>query len=183
MPRFTEAVIAPLGREPTVSMPVMPGAETGLRAPVCSGPVTDSMAPEHGPMLSTRHLSVLRLVADDLTNEEIAAQLGLSPSTVKGHLQNICSRLGVRSRIGAVVRAYRLGLLRAPWAGSELLCQDCQERLFLRATLDVLQKRLALARDGGVAQDIIADLERHVQTLTRALAAHQPRRSAEHEAA
>jgi LuxR family maltose regulon positive regulatory protein len=61
--------------------------------------------------LSRRELEVLRLLAEGLTNNEIAAQLYRSLSTVKGHNRNLFGKLGVRNRTGAVKRAQELGLL------------------------------------------------------------------------
>ena len=61
--------------------------------------------------LSERELEVLHLVADGLSNGEIANLLYISLSTVKGHTSNIFGKLGVKSRIQAVARARSLGLL------------------------------------------------------------------------
>ncbi|MCB9445954.1 MAG: helix-turn-helix transcriptional regulator [Ardenticatenaceae bacterium] len=61
--------------------------------------------------LSDRELEVLELIADGLTNQEIATQLFLALNTVKAHTRNIYSKLGVNSRIQAVARARDLGIL------------------------------------------------------------------------
>lgn len=61
--------------------------------------------------LTPRELEVLRLVADGLSNKEIARQLDISVHTVKFHLNTILSKLGARSRTEAVVIAARLGLI------------------------------------------------------------------------
>jgi DNA-binding CsgD family transcriptional regulator len=52
--------------------------------------------------LSARQLEVLRLVAEGLTNRQIARQLGLSEGTVRTHLMNVYTALGVQSRAAAV---------------------------------------------------------------------------------
>jgi LuxR family transcriptional regulator, maltose regulon positive regulatory protein len=62
--------------------------------------------------LSRREVEVLRLVADGLTNQEIAERLFLSDHTVHRHLANILNKLSVGSRAAAVARAAREGLLR-----------------------------------------------------------------------
>jgi DNA-binding NarL/FixJ family response regulator len=61
--------------------------------------------------LTTREHEVLQLVAAGLTNAEIAAELRLSPNTVKEHASSMFRKLGARNRADAVVRAQRLGIL------------------------------------------------------------------------
>jgi LuxR family transcriptional regulator, maltose regulon positive regulatory protein len=61
--------------------------------------------------LSKRELEVLKLVAQGLSNQEIAARLYLSLRTIKFHTGNIYGKLGVKSRTEAVSRARDLGLL------------------------------------------------------------------------
>jgi DNA-binding NarL/FixJ family response regulator len=62
--------------------------------------------------LTGREQEVLQLVAAGLTNAEIAAELRLSPNTVKEHASSMFRKLGARNRADAVVRAQRLGVLR-----------------------------------------------------------------------
>ena len=61
--------------------------------------------------LSLRELEVLRLIAQGLSNREIAERLFLAIITVKGHNRNIFRKLQVRRRTEAVARARELGLL------------------------------------------------------------------------
>jgi LuxR family maltose regulon positive regulatory protein len=61
--------------------------------------------------LSQRELEVLQLIADGLSNREIAARLFLAEVTVKGHNQRIFGKLQVQRRTEAVARARELGLL------------------------------------------------------------------------
>jgi LuxR family maltose regulon positive regulatory protein len=63
--------------------------------------------------LSEREIEVLQLVAEGLTNSEIAARLILSTYTVKTHTRNIYGKLGVNNRTQAVTKARTLGILSA----------------------------------------------------------------------
>jgi LuxR family maltose regulon positive regulatory protein len=64
--------------------------------------------------LTERELEVLTHVAAGARNREIASILNVSIKTVEFHLRNILSKLGVRSRTEAVVRAWQLELLALP---------------------------------------------------------------------
>ncbi|MBP8251492.1 MAG: hypothetical protein KAX40_03950, partial [Herpetosiphon sp.] len=64
--------------------------------------------------LSERELEVLRLVAEGASNNEIAAKLIISPNTVKVHMRNIYSKLGVLSRTEATMEAVRRGMIQVP---------------------------------------------------------------------
>ncbi|MBN1966697.1 MAG: response regulator transcription factor [Anaerolineae bacterium] len=59
-----------------------------------------------------RELEVLQLLAEGMSNKEIAAVLVISPRTVNFHLDNIYSKLGVSSRTEAAIYALRNGLVR-----------------------------------------------------------------------
>ena len=62
--------------------------------------------------LSERELEVLGLLAERLSDKEIAERLRISPLTVRRHSVNLYQKLHVNSRRQAVIRAQALGLLR-----------------------------------------------------------------------
>jgi ATP/maltotriose-dependent transcriptional regulator MalT len=85
------------------------GAELGLdekeTSPASRVPTASLPHP-----LTERELEVLRLLADGLTNPEIADRLYLSAGTIKVHTRNIYSKLGVSNRTQAVTQAQKLHL-------------------------------------------------------------------------
>lgn len=61
--------------------------------------------------LTERETEILRLMASGYSNKEIANSLGVAEGTVKNHVSNILSKLGVRDRTRAVLKAFEIGIV------------------------------------------------------------------------
>jgi DNA-binding NarL/FixJ family response regulator len=70
--------------------------------------------PEAGPFekLTPRQREVLQLIAEGLSNKEIAARLNLSLKTVESHRTELMERLGIHGVAGLTRYAIRMGLVR-----------------------------------------------------------------------
>ncbi len=74
------------------------------------GAASRDTPPESAPHLTQRERQVLGRLAQGMSNRQIAADLGISESTVKMHLTSVMSKLGVASRVQVLAAAHRLGL-------------------------------------------------------------------------
>ncbi|ALO09249.1 putative two-component system response regulator [Streptomyces venezuelae] len=99
-----DAVVAPSTTRRLLDRfsPMLPSTGTETRA------VDSALA-----RLTDREREVMMLVAQGLSNGEIAARLVLSEATVKTHVGRILTKLGLRDRVQVVVLAYESGLVRA----------------------------------------------------------------------
>jgi DNA-binding NarL/FixJ family response regulator len=66
-------------------------------------------------VLTDREREVVALVAEGLTNDDIAGRLYVSPATAKTHVNRAMTKLGARDRAQLVVLAYESGLVRPGW--------------------------------------------------------------------
>jgi DNA-binding NarL/FixJ family response regulator len=64
--------------------------------------------------LTPREAEVLKLIAQGLTNNEIAEHLVVSPTTVKSHINHLFTKAGIRDRAQAINYAYRTGIASPP---------------------------------------------------------------------
>jgi DNA-binding NarL/FixJ family response regulator len=79
-----------------------------------SQPEPRPAAPVAPDGLTTRETEVLVLIAEGLTNQEIARRLHVSTATVKTHINNLFAKTGLKDRAQAVRYAYSKGLVRPP---------------------------------------------------------------------
>jgi len=98
-PEVTVRVIAKLAQN---EQPEAPAPHAGPHVPAPIDPLT------------SRELEVLALLADGLSNAEIAQELFVGDATVKTHVSHVLAKIGARDRVQAVVYAHRAGLARPP---------------------------------------------------------------------
>jgi two-component system, NarL family, nitrate/nitrite response regulator NarL len=90
------------------------GAAAGLivRSAVLPRPVFGAAYPsEDAPLLTPREIEVLAAIGDGLSNKEVARRLGISPHTVKFHVEALFDKLDVTSRAEAVHKGLKRGLI------------------------------------------------------------------------
>ena len=87
---------------PSVTRTLLDRASSGLR---------QAPDPRLLASLTEREVDVLRLVAEGLSNNEVASRLYISGQTVKTHMERICTKLGVSGRVAAVKRGLEVGAL------------------------------------------------------------------------
>jgi LuxR family transcriptional regulator, maltose regulon positive regulatory protein len=100
---YLQNLLEAFGVPAAASLPPPKGASLPLASPL--------RQPTPAELFTNREIDVLTLLAQRLGDKEIAAQLVLSPLTVKKHTQRLYRKLGVSSRRAAVAEARRLGLI------------------------------------------------------------------------
>lgn len=99
-----QAVLNVAGSEPPAAVP---GA-----TPTTRWAFDDPESWDDKELVSDRESQVLQLVADGLSIVEVAAGLFISPRTVKNHLASVYRKLGATDKTQAVLRGFRLGVIR-----------------------------------------------------------------------
>jgi DNA-binding NarL/FixJ family response regulator len=88
-----------------------PSVTRTLISEFVSRPERRSVAPQSLSLLTEREREVLALVATGMSNDEIAAELVISPATARTHVSRVMMKLGARDRAQLVVVAYQSGLV------------------------------------------------------------------------
>ena len=117
------ATIAPALRSVTAGQSVLGGEVLGRVDALMRGAVPPAPEPARLEALTEREREILVLVARGMTNDEIGAELFISPATVKTHLARVMAKLGAHDRAQLVVRAYEGGLVRPGARGEGPLAQ------------------------------------------------------------
>ncbi|WP_065571120.1 response regulator [Microbacterium oleivorans] len=95
---------------PSVTRRVIARFASTEAEPAASLPPETDAAPALPVDLTDREVEVLRLLAQAMSNGEIARELFIGEATVKTHVSNVLQKLGARDRVAAVVWAHRYGL-------------------------------------------------------------------------
>jgi len=101
-----EAALDPAVQHHVVAALASDGARRADPVPMCGAELPDDLTP--------REAEVLALIAEGLTNAEIAERLIVSPTTIKSHINHLFAKAGLRDRAQAVNYAYRTGIAAPP---------------------------------------------------------------------
>jgi two-component system nitrate/nitrite response regulator NarL len=108
-----QAGILPKDAWPAQIDAALRAAAAGLivRSAVLPRPAFGVFPSEDAPLLTPREIEVLAAIGDGLSNKEVASRLGISPHTVKFHVEALFDKLDVTSRAEAVHKGLKRGLI------------------------------------------------------------------------
>jgi DNA-binding CsgD family transcriptional regulator len=137
--------------------------------------------------LSEREREILRLVATGLSNQQIANQLGISVNTVKVHLRNVFSKIGVASRTEATMYAVRAGIVTVDRVEPTLLTAPANEiasaepavmtqpEVVVEVVPPLEQSPLPRLEQPGATEVVLAPDRASIPISTREVPRYQPR--------
>jgi DNA-binding NarL/FixJ family response regulator len=105
-----EQILTAIAAAAAGESPLSPRIASALVERVRAGAPPEDLGTQR-PSLTSREREVLRLIVEGAENNQIAAELVISPETVKTHVSSILEKLGADNRVQAAVRAVRAGLV------------------------------------------------------------------------